>query len=192
MNWIVGRKSDHSIVEITTRSAGSYFTLQQVESIFPSKFGGVKEDYSFYEITEEESYKYVDGQSYQIIWNVDEISSIDFSLEESKPWAKLFTDKTAIKDDGIDSAFLTLEVWKSDLSEIDTSITLLDRRIPVITPRGLRYVRLNIINGTATANFKSTESGLYNFPSEPKRFGIMRIYNQIVIEVDQTSLLEIV
>jgi hypothetical protein len=188
MAWIIGKKSDESVLQFSIKTPD--FTLNELQQIIPNNYGGTSSDYSYLQITELEANRYSNGDVYNIIWTDNEITGIDFTPEDSKHWAKLFTSQPAIKDDGIDYAEIKLEVWKPDLSEIATYITMLDRRVPVITPKGLSYVRLDIVNGIARANFRSTESGTYIFPSEPKRYLSLRIYNQVTVEVDLVTLFE--
>lgn len=192
MAWIIGRKSDKSIIEITGKLYENDFSLEELKDNIPINKGGTYTDYSFFRMSKDESERYSNGDSYQIVWTDDELTGISYTIEDSKPWAKLFTDKSSIMDDGIDYATIRLEVWKPDLSELYSSLTMLDRRITIITPKGLRYVRLDIVNGIAEAKFRSTESGTYTFPAEPKRYLSMRIFNQIQVEVDMVSFFEMI
>lgn len=187
MAWIIGKKSDESILEISNKRPD--FSLQELETIIPQNKGGVSSDYSFLQLSTEEIDKILDGQSYTIKWVSNDLESIDFTLEESKPWAKVSCDKEYILNDGVEEAALTVEIWKTDLSELDTSFQFPNVRIPIKTPNGSKIVRFDIVNGTAIKKFKTTVSGDYVFPGVSKRFNSVRIFNQIAIDVDDKDLL---
>jgi len=187
MSYIVGKKIDKSLVEVVMRDV----LLQQLQEAIVANKGGVVEDYSFYEMTAEDVERCRDGWSHTYVWENSNMVSIDFSSETSKPWVKVFTDKTSIVDDGVDTATITLEFWKANLSSIQTNINLTGRRFPIFTPSGIRFVRLNVVNGVARARFRCAKAGEYVFPSELKRHGTIRVFNQVSIEVDETSLLEL-
>lgn len=192
MAWIIGRKpvapaTEGVFVEHLIRTPE--FILSQMQIVFPAKYGGVAGDYSYYAVTDADSDKIVDGQTYTLIWTAGEITGVDFSTETAKPWVKLSSDKAFIANDGIESTIITLEVWKPNLSGIATSVQRTAFRVPIVTPNGTRYVRINIVNGVGTNTFKTSISGTYVFPSESKRYGTMRIFNQLKIEVDALDLL---
>lgn len=225
MAWIIGKKSDQSIIEISNKQpdfylddnwidkrTGSILATQQeidacfttdvnnlkivhakffkgLNSIIPETFGGTSSDYSFLKLTSEEINRILDGAAYTIVWVDGVISSIDFSLEDGKPWAKVSSDQEFIANDGIDSATLTLEIWKTDLSGIDTAFQFPGVRIPIKTPDGQRTVRFDIVNGTASRVFKTTRAGTYTFPGVAKRYNSVRLFNQIKIEVDDVDIL---
>lgn len=165
------------------------FTLSELQEIFPAKYGGVLADYGFYELKPEENEKFLDGSSYQLLFENGNLIGIDFSPEESKPWAKVSIDKEYIKNDGVDSAIITLEIWKPDLSGIDTEFQMLDVRAPIKTPHSTRIVHFDIVNGVAQKTFKTSISGTFIFPAVSKRYNTMRIFNQVVIEVDDGNIL---
>jgi hypothetical protein len=192
MAWIIGLKP------VAPATEGAFvdqwikeppFSLAELQIRVPQRYGGVATDYSFYQLSANELDKITDGQSRTFIWSNGEITGIDFSNETSKPWVKLSATKTYIANDGVDSTVITLEVWKPNLSEIAANVQRNAFRVTIETPNGVRYVRINIINGVGTATFKTTVAGPYTFPSEAKRFGTMRIFNQLKIYVDELTLL---
>lgn len=188
MAWIIGRKSDLSLVEITNNS---FATLQRLETVFPQKFGGVASDYSYLDIDEVTFARISNGDSYTLDWSGTDLTGVDFTTENTKLWVKLATDKTVVLGDNIDSATITLEVWNAGLTTIRGNVNVTGRRVPILTPDGLRYVRFNISSGVGTATFKTNKTGQYTFPAESKRFDNFRIFNQINIEVDDVTLLEL-
>lgn len=186
MAWIVGRKTGQVFIDAF---GSDHWTLAKLQESIPSSKGGVVGDYSFCNISANEFEKIFDRWDYTVEWTAGEITGVNFANETAKPWVKLSSDKSFIANDGIDSAIITLEVWKPNLSEIQTNVQRTAFRVPIITPDGDRFVRINITNGVGIATFKTTKSGRYLFPNNPKRYGTMRIFNQLEIHVDELTLL---
>ena len=100
-----------------------------------------------------------------------------------------------------------VERWRTrDLSEETIRYIFLDgvnfdmridrgiEKVPVlvaigVTPKGQKMVRFDIVNGVASKQFKTTESGTYTFPAVSKRYNSVRLDNQIQIEVDDLDIL---
>ena len=186
MAWIIGRKSDESTVEVSIKQPD--FTLEQLQTVIPVNYGGVAGDYSFYQMqgTDEERIK--DGWEYDLTWTAGEITDIDFTPEESKRWLKVSATKTEIDDDGVETVDITLELWKADLSGIETAITA-SSTIPILTPSGERWSKASIVDGVKTKSFKTTKSGTWVFPSRAKRFRNVRVFNQVILDVIETDIL---
>lgn len=187
MAWIIGKKSDESVIEISNKRPD--FSLEDLQDIIPTNKGGVATDYSFYQLSQTEIDRLSDGSAHSINWVSNEIDSVDFALEDSKPWAKVSCDKEYILNDDTEIATITVEIWKTDLSEIDTSFNFPNVRIPIRTPNGNKIVRFDIVSGTATKSFKTSVSGEYKFPAVSKRYNSVRIFNQITLEVDDGDIL---
>lgn len=192
MAWIIGRKpiapaTEGTIVDFFRRDPD--FTLGKLQSIIPTNYGGVSGDYSYYYFTGDEYDKMIDGWAYTLIWLNGEITGVDLSNETTKPWVKLSATKSYIANDGIESTVITLEVWKPNLSGIATTVQRNQFRVTIETPNGIRFVRINIVNGIGTATFKTTVAGKYIFPADAKRYGTMRVFNQLIIDVDELTLL---
>ena len=192
MAWLIGLKpiapaTDGTLVEHIIRTPD--FTLDKLRIVIPANKGGAADDYSYFQISDADSAKIMDGWAYTLTWAGGEIAGLDLSNETAKPWVKLSATKTFIANDGIESTVITLEVWKPNLSGIATAVQRNNFRVTIETPNGVRYVRINIINGIGTATFKTTVAGSYTFPSDPKRYGTMRIFNQLKIDVDELGLL---
>lgn len=186
MAWLIGRKSNSEIVEFTK---SDFWTLARLQTSIPANKGGVASDYSYYEMQAGDADKVADGWAYTPVWASGEIIGVDFTSETGKPWVKLSSTKSFIANDGVDSTVITLEVWKPNLSEIQTNVQRTAFRVSIVTPDGDRFVRINIVNGVGVATFKTTKAGTYIFPSDAKRYGTMRIFNQLKIEVDDLTLL---
>lgn len=191
MAWIIGLKptsgSSGTFVEHISRYPDC--TISDLYYVIPINYGGTSADYSYFQISSDSSNKIQKGWQYSIMWGGGIISAVDFTNEISKPWVKLSSDKSFIANDGIDSTVITLEVWKPNLSGIATTIQRTDFRVTILTPDGEVYVRINIVNGVGIKTFKTTKPGPYIFPSNSDRYGTMRIFNQLRIDVDEVSLL---
>jgi hypothetical protein len=183
MAWLICSKSPSRVLEVTLRD----FTQEFLQNKF-----GSDPNISYVSISDADANRYNDGSSYAIIWNNGNVVGLDFSEENSKLWIKPATNKINIKDDGIDSATITIEIWRANLTNLANSVNISGTPLPITTPDGTRIVRFNIVNSVATATFKTTKSGTYIFPSESLRYKNLRVFNQVTIEVEAQSLLEIV
>lgn len=190
--WIIGRKSDKSVVEVSLKRP--QFTLQELEFAIPNNYGGVAGDYSYFESTDEDVVRFRDGWERDLVWSGNEITDIDWSPEENKVWIKMYSDEVEIKNDGVDSVNLRLEVWKADLSGIATNInTTAD--VPIKTPDGNRWAKATVVNGVFEKSFKTTKPGEWVFPGLGKRFTSTsgqkaRIFNQVVLQVSEVGIFD--
>jgi len=211
MAYIAGRKSDESLVEILLkrpewtiddvtidkRTKEILNTQEEInavpevyrreitglKTVIPINHGGQASDYSFHKMTQNEEDRIRNGDSYSLIWIANEVTGIDFSLEDAKLYLKIYSDKAEIDGDGNEEAQITFEFWKTDKSAIDTSINIISK-IPIFTPNKHAWINISIVNGTATEPFKTTEYGKWIFPSELKRFENVRVLgNRLEIEV---------
>ena len=185
MAWIVGKKADESKVEVLIKTPN--FSLGELQTVIPKNYGGVAGDYSYYEMQGTDEVRVRDGWEYILTWSANEITAIDFSPEESKRWVKFSIDKTEISDDGVETVQITLELWKADLSSIETGITS-SASLPVLTPTGEKWTKAGVVNGVKVKNFKTTRAGLWLFPSKAKRFGNFRVFNQVILQVNETDI----
>ena len=185
MSWIVGKKSDESEVEILIREPE--WTLAQLTAVIPVNHGGVSDDYSYYEMQGTDEVRLLDGWEHELVWTDNAITSVDFSAEENKRWLKFSIDKTEISDDGVETVEITLELWKADLSGIETNITA-SASLAILTPAGERWTKAGVVNGVKVKNFKTTKSGAWVFPSRAKRFGNFRVFNQVTLQVNETDI----
>jgi len=187
MPYIAGKKSDESLVEVLIRRPE--WTIAQLEIAIPANHGGVKGDYSFYKMSATEENRIINLDNYVLTWAVNEVTAIDFSPEDSKRFVKIYSDVSEIDGDGIDEAQITLEVWKSDGSGIDTAVTATSK-ISVLTPNGKRWMKVSVVNGTVTKTFKTTIDGTWIFPADMKRFENVRVKgSRLKIEVIAINIL---
>lgn len=191
MAWLVGRKPTPptEVGDLIERTAGTAWTLAKLQASIVANFGGAVSDYCFYELADSEFAKITDGWAYDLTWANGEITGVSFTNETNKPWVKLSSSKSSIANDGVDSCTITLEVWKPNLSGIATAVQRSNFRVTITTPDGDRFVRINIVNGVGVATFKTTKAGPYTFPADSKRYGTMRIFNQLKVDVDDLTLL---
>jgi len=190
MAWVIGLKSNNSIVEVTTKDRNNDFTLNELETIIPAKFGGVKSDYTFYKLSNAQTNKLEDGEEYVIVWTGNLVTDINFNVEGNKRWIKIFTDKTSVKDNGTNKANITIELWDKNLIGVDTSYNDNNFRLPIVFDNRIIFVRFAVVAGVANVKFNPTVAGEYIIPVERKRFDNVRVFNRIKIEVDSVSLFE--
>lgn len=182
MAWIIGKKSDDSLIEISIKLPD--FSLEELETIIPGNYGGSASDYTFYQMDAVETERIKSGDEYDLEWDNHEITGIDFAAEDVKRWVKIYADKTEIDGDGSDTANITLEVWKADLSAIDTNVNVTGKSLPILTPDGERIVKINISGGVASRAFKTTKAGKWIFPGRGKGYENVRFVGtplQIVV-----------
>lgn len=119
--------------------------------------------------------------SYDLVWSKSGITGLDFSPEESKRFIKITTDKQRIVANGSDTATIIIEIWKADLSEIDSKVNadvLMDVRSSFY---GQIKQSVKVSSGTATISFSTSIPGTWAFPADPKRYENFRVNNQVTI-----------
>lgn len=186
MGWLTGRKTGQ--IKIETHLSRPDFTLAGLQNAIPINYGGAANDYSFYQMTAPEEVRTRNGDEFDYVWTGSDLTGMTFAPEDAKRIIKLFTDTDEIDGDGVDVANLTLQVWQTDNSAIDTAVNVTAKPIPIGTPDGERLARITIVNGLATKAFTSTKPGLWRFPGISKRYKNVRIENQIIIEVRDVSI----
>jgi len=126
----------------------------------------------------------LNGDQYTVSWVNNEIDGVDFTSEDTKKLIKVSIDKTEINGDKVDTATLTVELWKADNSGIANTITA-DVSFPVNCPtrRGVIYTPLSIVNGVGTIAINTDIYGKWIFPGENKRYKNFRIVNQVSLDV---------
>ena len=187
MGWVAGKKSGETLVEVLLRRPE--WTLAQLQNVIPINYGGVSGDYSFHQMSANDEVRVRNGDEYSVVWTANEISSVSFAPEDAKRYVKIYADALEIDGDGVDTSNITLEVWKTDLSGIDTAVTVSNKSIPIQTPDGERWARVSVTNGVATKAFKTTKAGEWQFPARRRRFRDVRVLDPIlVINVRDTSV----
>lgn len=169
MLYISGRIADQVIVE-TTGIAGNV-DMTVYKNAIATNHGGVAADYYIYTLADSstETKRIQAGDEHTFIWTNDEITGVDFSIEDNR---KLFTIKTVdpdnksiVKDtivgDNIDSVIIQTQTCFAD-ETVDTSINA-EALIPVLVPDGRTvYLKATIVNGVGNEiTFKTTLEGVW-------------------------------
>lgn len=118
--------------------------------------------------------------SYELIWTDEEISGFDFSEEDVKKWLKVTSSSTEVEVSGDSTITITFEIWKRDLSAIDTSYSE-TKKIPVLTPSGERNIKVSFTNGVFIHYFNPSVDGTYIIPFQMK-FEDLRVKERITID----------
>jgi len=186
MGYIIGKKSDESFVTETIKAPE--WIIANLHISIVANFGGVAADYSYYQMTQNEVDRFQNGDDYVLTWAAKEITALDFTTEDAKRHIKIYADKSEIDDDGIDTAQITIEVWKADKSAIDTAVTA-TKKLIISAPTGIIPVKVTVTNGTVTRPFKTTKAGTWIFPADSQRVGNLNVLgNQLEIEVIGDSM----
>ena len=126
-----------------------------------------------------------DGAEFMLVWAAEEISDLDFGAEDAKRILKVTASKATIVADGVDTTTITVELWKADNSGIAAAVST-SADMPIQTPDGVKKVRVNLVNGTASRVFKTTKAGTWAFPAVTKRFGQVRVGATVTVEAVET------
>lgn len=188
MPWVIGKKSDESLIEISDKKPD--FDLAELQSVIPTNYGGISTDYSYYSITNQEVRRIHDGDSYVLTWVSNEITDVDFTIEDNKYWLHVSADDTYILNinNPSNSTDITFEMWDSDNTAIDTSVNTSGVRIPIGTPDGIRVIRVDFSSGQAVLEFYTSKSGEWTFPAIKQGYNTMKINNQVTVEVDDDDI----
>lgn len=165
MAWIVGRKADHSIVEVLNKKPE--WSKAELKEVIPINYGGVQGDYSYYKLSEQELNRYDDRDDYTLTWVDDDITALDFGVEDNKRRIRFTSDKKKIKGDGVEAIVVTAEVWNAANTAIDTTYngTMI---IDIDSGRRDGLAELVFTSGVATKTLKTTECGKWRIPLNRK------------------------
>lgn len=169
MRYIIGRISDHAIVENVDISSSVNFTAY-MEAV-STNHGGSPVDYFAFTLTSDsvDAKRIQAGDEYVVVWDNNVITGIDFSIEDNRKLFMIKTvdpdNKSVIKDtilgDNIDSVIIQTRTCSAD-GTLDTSVnaTVL---IPVIVPDNRTiYLKVIITNGVGNEiNFKTLLEGIW-------------------------------
>lgn len=164
--FIIGRKSDESFVVNT----GTYSSLPSESDILKwavDTYGGKTEDYSLYVADQNAIDRIMGGDSFELIWEDNEVVGADFSIEDSKQRMNVSCDKVIVKKDGIDKVHITAKVYYPNTTDIDANFeeSIL---IPMSTPAGVRELMATFTNGICEYDFEphlhTTSVGEYKIP----------------------------
>jgi len=184
--WIVARKTNRSLVEIIRVRPEPI--LDALKFAIVANYGGTANDYAFYQTSDATIQSRIDnGDQYALIWDNmgtagdpldDEITGVDFSVENTKRWVKVYeqTGKQFINGNGTDTATIIIEIWNSALTAIDTNITGVTKKIPIAMPvYGTVFKEATFTNGVATMPISSKIYGSWMIPSDSVRYENTRV-----------------
>lgn len=169
MFYIFGKIADHSIVE--KNGVSSSVNIDQYKANIATNHGGVASDYCYYALEDSASdtKRILAGDEHTFIWENDEITGVDFSIEDNR---KLFTIKTVdpdnksvVKDtivgDNTDAVIIQTRTCLAD-ETLDTSINA-TTLIPVTTPDNRTvYLKVTVTNGVGNEiTFKTALEGIW-------------------------------
>jgi hypothetical protein len=171
--YITGKIADKTIIEYGFRSP---FNLTDLRTAFANNNGGVYTDYYIYSIdeTQVDAARIKNGDEFDAVWEEDSIVGLSFAKEDNYRILRFQVkdDTNQLNDtvtaNGIDKLTIYVSVWNSDLLSIDNTFneTLL---LPLTDPdKRNAYVKLTIVNGLASKEFKTTKYGIWNIPNNYK------------------------
>ena len=180
--YIAGRKSDQSFVYFSGMTS-ALIPDANAGAFLADEFGGNPTDYSLYRGDSDtpEGIRVNQGDEYVLVWTANEITGLDFTTQDNKRWLKVAVAADTVLADGVDTVAVTLEVWDKDLVAIEP--LNLTREIPVDSPQGQVRIRITLVNGVATVNFKTTQAGYWKFPTSVRELpGGTRVVEVKVID----------
>lgn len=179
--YIVGRKSDESLVEQSgLYGSGNPDEITVLNNVI-LRYGGVSADYSvkYFLDNSTEAERLANGDEYTMIWistSADKyIDDVDFSIEDSKNWLRVTSTKNTISGDGVDETRIRFRAYTPDLSGVDESYNEI-KDIPISTPNnGTALLSVEFVSGIGIIDFASTTYGKWKFPEPEKRIDSLRI-----------------
>lgn len=181
MLYIIGRISDHVIVDIADRLNVDETKL--LTSIAINK-GGVASDYSLLGLASDSNpaRRIASGADWEAVWTGNTITSVSFSIFDSKDRLRFTSPKSEISGNGIETARINIRLINS--SDADVSTTISGVYIPIQSPTGPVKKKVDLISGFAQFDFKSDTLGTWTFPIPGTKYiGDYRIKNELSIEV---------
>ena len=175
MMYVIGQLSTGEFVMRT----GEYIsgTLPSSDSLLAKAFtdsGIGVADLRLYTVTDPAVIERINkDHEYVLTWTDLEITGIDFSLEDSKRMVVFkATDPTdpdimklEIVGDGVDYSRILVQVYLPDMSGIDTNYNE-SVKIPFVDPDNRKAsLYVNIVNGLAYRDFRSTKYGVWSIIS---------------------------
>lgn len=176
--FLVGRKADQTDVP-------SHYGLVEINGLeylvsgenafkdaIAANYGGVGSDYSVLEVVSDvDKAKINDGDEFDLVWASDEITGVDFALEDAKRIVDFVTDKDIILGNGgatnMGTANIEFIVYENDGTTPATSVTS-NKVLPVQKGRELVYARAQIVNGSGTFTITGTEGKTWAIPAVNK------------------------
>lgn len=181
--YLIIRKSDETVLERCGSKTSTDPVAIDILNNTASKYGGVVDDYTVLYVTDDTKMgRLLDGDSFDFVYDGGGIIDLDFSVEDNKKWVFVSVSKSMVIKNGVDSTTITFEIWKSDQSEIDTTVNESNLLIPIKSPLCEMYVKSAIVNGVCSFDFVPEEYGTYIFPFVRKHFGNYRVIERVFIE----------
>ncbi len=135
---------------------------------------------SFYSLTEDEEKRVSNGDEYSLLWESGVISGIDFSLEDNKLQLS-FSASEKVINNGVNESVVSCTVYTSK-NKKDTSFSG-NKLVPVKMPSGqVVNAGFVFVDGVAEKTFSSATPGRFIIPATPRRFGIFRVKESVIIE----------
>lgn len=181
--FITGQISTSSLVNISTVYPDSSGVDSPLIKSNTAQISGISEsDLSVLEITDQATIDRIQARdSFTLVFTGLDLTSLDFSPEESKLFVKISVDKNSIAADGSDTATISVEIWKADMSGIATGITA-SRLLDVLSSfYGSVKHAVQINSGVGSIPFSTTIPGTWKFPANPDRYDNFRVDGQVII-----------
>lgn len=171
--YIVGRISDHVIVESGIRSD---FNNAEMRAAIAINYGGVAADYDIFTMNDStaKARRFAKGDDWSAVWTGNTITDIDFTAEDNKKWLDVTASKNEIEADNTDGNLITINMLVPDKSGIDTSFT---GRVNIMcrTPAGVNRIRFGFTNGVATKTIRTDKAGDWRIPANSDRMDLFRV-----------------
>lgn len=184
--YLVGSKSDKQLLYRSSTYSSNEPSDQIIFANIIDKYSGTATDYCIFRINDATiaSVRIQNGDEFSLVWDNNIITGVDFTLEDSKPWIRFYTDngKSEILADNMDASVLIIEMWYADKSGIDTSFNS-SIRFTVATPTGPAVIKCKFTSGICYKQIRTNLFGDWIFPSNQKRVNGYRIYNSQKIVV---------
>ncbi len=185
--YVVGKKDDLSIVEVSGTYSGGNPPDSIILANVVARYGGTTDDYDVYGFsdTSGDASRVMAGDEFTLVWTgtypTNTITGLDFSVEDNKLWLHVTTDITQFIADGSDKCDVTFEMWTADNLGVDTSFngTYL---IPLGNPVRVGYASVTFVDGVSTTkSIRTTEWGTWLFPGVRTRLNGWKIHNNIEV-----------
>lgn len=180
MYLIFGRISNQTIVERGTRTDS--VDIEKLKEAVAANNALLPSDLYAYTLADSDPVvaRIKAGDEWSAVWLGNTISSISFSVYDSKERIRFNTDKTEITANGTDTCKITVRLVSSADADITPDVTGV--YIPVQSPLGIVTKKVDIVAGLVRFDFGTPTPGLWYFPANGvKVINGYRIKNQVTI-----------
>jgi hypothetical protein len=188
--YIAGKRTDKSTVESGFRTS---FENNQLRQSFANNYGGIYTDYFIYSVDESmvDAERIRNAEEFDAVWEGEDIIGISFNKEDAYKVLRFqVKDITGVNNDtliadGVDNLIISVSVWNPGLVDIDTSFNEMIL-LPLTDPDNRRaFVKLQLVNGLASKEFKTTKYGIWNIPNNYKFEGVnLKTTNEMVLDIN--------